>query len=185
MLGWLVFDNQNIYWSGACSYLVSIPLSWGWLRKELFGYCEAVLFSIKILEGDFVHVKLHIVIRTDTSKSCYSYCPCLVVSSVWKVPQDSSTRQTKILLFQSRLLHVINAFLVSGDNINGLLLDISLRLLWCFHDKTDWHWTFVIWKANQASMLILSAARSANHNHVSPVTTSGYPGMEPNFFRTD
>ena len=34
--------------------------------------------------------KASLVIRTDTSKSCYSYCPGLVASSVWKVPQYSS-----------------------------------------------------------------------------------------------
>jgi len=72
MLGWLVFDNQNIYWSGACSYLVSISLSSRWLRKKLFGYCEASVVQHKNIGRGLFSCKASLVIRTDTSKSCYS-----------------------------------------------------------------------------------------------------------------
>lgn len=63
MLGWLVFDNKNIYGSGTCSYLVSISFVRIMEVTEKIYYfvtvCEAVLFSIEIVEGDFVHVMLY------------------------------------------------------------------------------------------------------------------------------
>jgi len=103
MLGWLVFDNRNIYWSGACSYLVSISLSWRWPRKKTIWLLWSSVVQHKNIGRGPCSCKASLVIRTDTSKSCYSYCPGLVASSVWKVPQDSSVLGSLQALFERSL----------------------------------------------------------------------------------